>query len=492
MTRSIGLRDLFAGIQHVHMGEDALITSIECDSRQVKPGSLFVCVVGTHQDGHIFAEQAVRAGAAALLVQRELPLDVPQIIVEDTRTVLALCAAKFYDYPAKKMRMVGVTGTNGKTTTTYMLKSVAEQAGLKVGLIGTITNLIGDKVLPASHTTPDAAELHRLLAQMAEEGVDLCVMEVSSHSLDQKRVYGIEYDAAVFTNLTQDHLDYHKTFENYLQAKRILFTQAKHAVLNCDDEHWSKLVEGLSCGKTTFGVRENADIYAKNIDITPAGVAFDLYLPTGQGKEKNARHVKLNISGLFSVFNAMGTAGAALVLGFTPDQIAAGLQKVTSVSGRLEKLPVPNREYSVLLDYAHTPDALENVLKTVRTFTKNRLIVLFGCGGDRDRAKRPIMGEVAGRYADFCIITSDNPRSEDPMAIMKAIEEGVTRSGCEYVMIESRYKAIKKSLEMGQPGDVIVLAGKGHETYQEINGVKNHFDEKEIVAEIAAALPDEH
>lgn len=490
MTRSLSLSELFAGINHIHKGEDAEITSIECDSRQVGPGCLFVCVVGTFQDGHVYAEQAVRAGAAALLVERELLLNIPQIIVEDTRTVLALCAAKFYDYPAKKMRMVGVTGTNGKTTTTYMLKSVAEQAGLKVGLIGTITNLIGDKVLPAAHTTPDAAELHRLLREMLDEGVELCVMEVSSHSLDQRRVYGIEYDAAVFTNLTQDHLDYHKTFENYLLAKRVLFTQAKHAVLNCDDEYWTRLVEGLPCGRTTFGVRENADIYAKNIDITPAGVAFDLYLPAEKGKE--SRHVKLNISGLFSVFNAMGTAGAALVLGFTPDEIAAGLQKVTSVSGRLEKLPVPNREYSVMLDYAHTPDALENVLKTVRGFTKNRLIVLFGCGGDRDRAKRPIMGEVAGRYADFCIITSDNPRSEDPIDIMRSIEEGVSRSGCEYAMIESRYEAIKKSLEMGAAGDVIVLAGKGHETYQEINGIKNHFDEKEIVAEIAAKLPDEH
>ncbi len=294
-------------------------------------------------------------------------------------------------------------------------------------------------------------------------------MEVSSHSLDQRRVYGIEYDAAVFTNLTQDHLDYHKTFENYLLAKRVLFTQSKHAVLNCDDEYWTRLVEDLPCGKTTFGVRENADIYAKNIDITPAGVAFDMYLPAEKGKE--ARHVKLNISGLFSVFNAMGTAGAALVLGFTPDEIAAGLQKVTSVSGRLEKLPVPNREYSVMLDYAHTPDALENVLKTVRGFTKKRLIVLFGWG-DRDRAKRPIMGEVAGRYADFCIITSDNPRSEDPEDIMRSIEEGVSRSGCEYAMIESRHEAIKKSPEMGAAGDVIVLAGKGHETYQEINGIK--------------------
>jgi len=489
MIRTLSLSELFAGIPHTRKGGDAEISSIECDSRQVGKGCLFVCVVGTFQDGHVYAEQAVRMGASALLVERELPLDVPQIIVEDTRTVLALCAAKFYGYPAKKMRMVGVTGTNGKTTTTYMLKSVAEQAGLKVGLIGTITNLIGDKIIPAAHTTPDAAELHRLLRRMADEGVQLCVMEVSSHSLDQRRVYGIEYDAAVFTNLTQDHLDYHKTFENYLAAKRILFTQAKFAVLNCDDPHWTELVEGLDCGRMTFGIREKADIYAKNIDITPAGVAFDIYLPSPEGKE--ARHIKLNISGLFSVFNAMGTAGAALALGFTPDEIAAGLQKVTSVSGRLEKLPVPNREYSVLLDYAHTPDALENVLKTVRGFTKNRLIVLFGCGGDRDRAKRPIMGEVAGRYSDLCIITSDNPRSEDPIDIMRAIEEGVSRSGCEYMMIEPRYEAIKKALLIGRPGDVIVLAGKGHETYQEINGIKNHFDEKEIVAELAAKLPDE-
>jgi len=491
MNIKMDLGELFSGIEHIREGGTAEITSIECDSRNVTPGSLFVCVVGTFQDGHVYAEAAVKAGASALLVQRKLDLPVPQVIVPDSRKALALAAAKFYDYPARKMKMVGVTGTNGKTTTTYMVKAIAEQAGMKVGLIGTITNLIGDEVVPANHTTPDASELHRILARMAEAGVELCVMEVSSHSLDQHRVYGIEYDVSVFTNLTQDHLDYHKTFESYMDAKRILFRQSGQAVLNCDDNHWEQLFAGTTCERTTFGIRENADIFAKNIDITPAGVSFDMALPTvvNGAPVRDVRRLHLNISGLFTVYNAMGTAGAMLRLGFSPEHIQKGLESVRSVSGRLEKLPVPNREYAVLLDYAHTPDALENILKTVRSFTGNRIIALFGCGGDRDRAKRPIMGEIAGRYSDYCIITSDNPRSEDPTAIMKAIEEGVAKSGCEYRMIESRREAIWQALLMGEPGDVIVLAGKGHETYQEINGVKSHFDEKEIVAELAAMLP---
>ena len=481
------ISELFQNTSCRLIGDDCEITSIQCDSRRVEPGCLFVCVVGTFQDGHQYAEKAAQAGAAALLVQRELPIDLPQVIVPDTRIAMAEAAAMLYDHPAAKMRMVGVTGTNGKTTTTYMLKAIAEKAGYKVGLIGTITNLIGDKVLPAVHTTPDAADLQRLLGQMVEEGVDLCVMEVSSHSLDQHRVHGIVYDVGIFTNLTQDHLDYHKTFENYLAAKKKLFQQSKFAVVNTDDAYCSRILEGLPCGHYTFGVCENADLFAKNIDIAPAGAAFDMHLP---GREEPL-HIKLNISGLFSVFNAMGTAGAALALGFPPEKIKEGLESLTSVSGRLEKLPVPNRDYAVLLDYAHTPDALENILKTVRSFTKNRIITLFGCGGDRDRAKRPIMGEVAGRYSDYCIVTSDNPRSEEPLSIMQAIEEGVSRSGCEYIMIENRKEAIRYALSMGKAGDVIVLAGKGHETYQEINGIKNHFDEKEIVAELIRELPDQ-
>ncbi len=478
------LHELFSDIPCSIVGGDAEVTAIECDSRNVGPGCLFACVVGTFQDGHQYAAAAAEQGASALLVERELPIGLPQVVVEDSRKALALAASAFYGHPSKKMRMVGVTGTNGKTTTTYMLKAVAERAGYKVGLIGTIRNLIGETVIPANHTTPDAAELHRILRRMADEGVEVCIMEVSSHSLVQHRVYGIDYDVAVFTNLTQDHLDYHKTFDNYLAAKRILFLQAKKAVVNCDDPHWKKLLEGTSCELLTFAVRENSDIYAKNIDITPAGAAFDMHLP---GTEE-MQHIKLRISGLFSVFNAMGTAGAAMELGISPDCIKAGLESVTSVSGRIEALPVPGREFSVILDYAHTPDALENILKTVRCFTANRLIVLFGCGGDRDRAKRPIMGEVAGRYSDFCIVTSDNPRSEEPRSIMLAIEEGVKRSGCDYIMIENRREAIQAALKMGQKGDVIVLAGKGHETYQEINGVKNHFDEKEIVAELVKQL----
>ena len=444
----------------------------------MKNGDVFCCIVGTFADGHKYAQQAVDAGAAALVVERKLDIDVPQILVEDTRIAMAEMAAAYYGYPSREMQMIGVTGTNGKTSTTYMLKAIAERMGKKVGLIGTIRNMIGDIIIDTERTTPESVDLQRILRQMKDEKVDVVIMEVSSHSLDQKRVHGIEYDVGEFTNLTQDHLDYHKTFENYFNAKKLLFKQSRMAVINKDDPYANRMMEGLDIPVMTFGIREKADVTASEIDITTRGVQFDF-------NYKNiTSRFNVPIPGLFSVFNAIGAATVALSLGWNLDSIKYGLEHMMSVSGRLEPLPTGKNEFTVLLDYAHTPDALENVLKTVKGFATGRIVTLFGCGGDRDHAKRPILGEIAGRFSDFAIVTSDNPRTENPMDIINSIVEGVKKSGCEYVVIENRREAIEYALKNARKNDVIILAGKGHENYQEINGGKHHFDEKEIVAEI--------
>ena len=472
------LSELAKPTEHKLLGQDVEVGELQYNSRKVKAGDVFCCIVGTFADGHAYAAQAVEQGAAALVVERELPLAVPQVLVPNTRIAMAEMAAGYYGYPAKDMTIIGITGTNGKTSTTYMLKAIAERMGKKVGLIGTIRNMIGDFIIDTERTTPESVDLQRIFRQMKDEQVDVVIMEVSSHSLDQKRVHGIQFQVGEFTNLTQDHLDYHKTFANYLAAKKQLFYQSDKAVVNIDDSHAQELLAGLDLPVMTFGIREQADITASEIDITTRGVQFDLHY------RNITSRMNIPIPGLFSVFNAMGAAGVALSLGWSLDSIKSGLENMVSVSGRLEPLPTGKHAFTVLLDYAHTPDALENVLKTVRGFAAGRVVTLFGCGGDRDHAKRPIMGEVAGRYSDFLIVTSDNPRSEDPMAIIRDIEEGVKKSGCEHVIIENRREAIRYALEHAQKNDVIILAGKGHENYQEINGGKHHFDEKEIVAEL--------
>ena len=466
------------GYKLINCGEDLDITRIEYDSRRVRPGCIFSCVVGTFMDGHKFAESAVNNGAAVLICERELPLPVPQIIAKNSRRAMAELAMKLYDYPAKKLRIIGVTGTNGKTTTTYMIKAIAEKCGLKVGLIGTIRNIIGDRVISTQRTTPESTELQEILHMMLEENVDLVVMEVSSHSLDQERVYGLEFEVGGFTNLTQDHLDYHKTFENYLAAKKKLFERSKFAVVNADDEHSKALLEGLDVPRMTYGVREPADIYANDIEICVRDVEFDMTTPEG------AIHVTVPIPGLFNVFNAMLAVGISIRLGFPLDKIQEGLASVAGVSGRMESLDTTGFPFSVILDFAHTPDGLINLLTSVREFAKGRVISVFGCGGDRDHAKRPIMGEAAGRYSDFCVVTSDNPRTEDPMSIIESVLEGVNKTAVEYKVIENRREAIRYALTHARKNDVVVLAGKGHETYQEINNVKYPFDEKVVVAEL--------
>ena len=467
------------GFKLVNGGENVDIARIEYDSRRVKPGAAFSCVVGTFKDGHDFAEGAYKNGASALIVERELPFPVPQVIAPNSRRAMAILAAKLYGYPAKELRVIGVTGTNGKTTTTYLVKTIAEKCGLKVGLIGTIRNIIGDRVISTQRTTPESTELQEILRMMADEHVDLVVMEVSSHSLDQERVYGIEFEIGGFTNLTQDHLDYHKTFENYLAAKKKLFERSAFAVVNADDPWSKRLLEGLDdLPRMTYAVREPADIYANGIEICDRDVEFEMTTPAGK------THVTVPIPGLFNVFNAMLAAGICVRLGFPIEKIAEGLADVSGVTGRMEALPTDGFPFSVILDFAHTPDGLINLLTSVREFAKGRVISVFGCGGDRDHAKRPIMGEAAGRYSDFCVVTSDNPRTEDPMSIIGNVLDGVNKTAVEYVVIQNRREAIKYALTHAKKDDVVVLAGKGHETYQEINGVKYPFDEKVVVQEL--------
>lgn len=461
------------------VGGDCDIKRIEYDSRKLTGGELFCCIRGTFKDGHEFAESAVASGAAALLVEHKLPLPVPQIIVRNSRCAMAELAIKFYDNPIDGIPVIGITGTNGKTTTTYMIKAIAEKAGLKVGLIGTIRNLIGDRIIPTDRTTPESVELQRVFRLMRDEGVQLIVMEVSSHALDQDRVHGIEYLIGGFTNLTQDHLDYHKDFVNYLEAKKIMFTRSKFAIMNADDSHSAEMLRGLDIPRMSYGIRcHDADIRAVDIEIRARNIEFEMLTPIGN------KHIVVSISGLFNVFNAMLAAAVCMKLGIDLDTIAEGLNSVKGVSGRMESLPTDGFDFSVILDFAHTPDGLSNLLSAVQGFAKGRVIAVFGCGGDRDNSKRPIMGATAARLADFCVVTSDNPRTEDPMRIINMVLEGIRSESAEYVVIENRREAIRYALSIAKKDDVVVLAGKGHENYQEINGIKHPFDEKVIVAEI--------
>ncbi len=472
------LSSIAADIKLPVTGGDAEITSVEYDSRKVREGSLFCCMKGLVSDGHNFAAQAVDKGAAALLVEHLLPLDVPQIVAPDGRVAMAHAAAAFYGHPEREMIMLGVTGTNGKTSTTYMVKSIAETAGKKVGLIGTIHNLIGDEMFETGRTTPESVDLFALLRRMADEGVDLVIMEVSSHALVQDRVAGIPFRVGLFTNLTQDHLDYHKTFDAYLEAKKLLFRQSDLAIINIDDAYAERMMDGLTLPIKTMGIQHRADYTAINIDIRTDGVRFHLRTPNGEGP------VRMHISGLFSVYNAMGAAAITQSIGISFADILKGLESLSGVAGRLQSVNTNGRPFAVYVDYAHTPDALENVLTSVHAFAKARIVSLFGCGGDRDRTKRPLMGEIGGRHSDFVVVTSDNPRTENPDDIVKAVELGVQKSGTPYVSIVNRKEAIAYALSILEPDDILVIAGKGHENYQEINGVKHHFDDREIVEEL--------
>lgn len=462
---------------------EAEVTGLVCDSRKVKKGDLYFCLPGLRVDGHNFAKAAADAGAAALVVERKLPVDLPQVLVEDARGAMSYMAQCFYGYPAREMHGVGITGTKGKTTTSFLVRAIARHAGHKVGLMGTVCTYIGEEEEPASLTTPDPIDVQSLLRRMKDAGCDFYVMEVSAHALDLRKLVGMKFDQGIFTNFSQDHLDYFGTMETYRRAKEKFFDPfyIGHAVVNADDEAGKYMLGRVPA--TTYGVSVPADAYANEIEILESGVSYrlhwkDVVLP-----------LHLHISGIFNVYNSMAAAVACLEMGISPEDVKAGLESVTVVPGRIEPLPT-HTPYRVILDYAHSPASLESILKTIRQFTCGRLICVFGCGGGRDKEKRPIMGEISGRLADFSVLTSDNPRLEDPMDILRAIEEGIKRTTGPYVVIENRREAIRYAMQMGQPGDVIVLAGKGHETYQDIGGQKHPFDEKVVVREILAEMDE--
>ena len=454
------------------------ITGISYDSRKTQPGDLFVAIKGFEADGHRFIPKAMANGAAAVLCE-DAPTDgTPYIKVKDCRYALAIASRDFYGNPAARMKLVGFTGTSGKTSSTHIMKHVLEHAlGAKVGLIGTNGNMIGDTLLHTEHTTPESLELHKLFRQMAEEGCTHVVMEVSSHSLALERVAGIDFDVAVFTNLSQDHLDLHGTMEEYAAAKKKIFSQCKTGCVNVDDERGAYMMEGTACPMLRYSVQDQAaELRAEKVRLSAAGVSF-----TAITGEKSAP-VELPIPGMFSVYNALSVLAACLSLGMSLEDAAAGISSARGVKGRMEPVPTDG-DYSVIIDYSHKPDALEKALKALRPVTRGRLTVLFGCGGDRDRLKRPIMGEIAAKYADFVIVTSDNPRTEDAMEIIREILPGVEKGNTPYKMICDRPEAIRWAIDKAGPGDVILLAGKGHEDYQIIGHEKHHMDEREIVAD---------
>lgn len=472
------LRDLLAGVPLV--GEkpdlDMEISSISYDSRTLTPGALFVAMPGDKIDGHRYIQAALDRGAAAVLCQIPPDGPGPWLVTEDSRLALALVSANWFGRPGDGMTLIAVTGTNGKTTTTSLIKEMLEGAlGAKVGLVGTNRNMVGQRSLPARRTTPESYELQALLRQMADEGCAYVVMEVSSHALVQHRTAGLTFDVGVFTNLTQDHLDYHRTMEEYRQAKGILFTRCRRAVLNLDDEAGRWYLERLPCPGFTYSEnRAQADLTARNIRLFPSHVEFEA-VTLG-----HISRVHLPIPGGFSIYNALAALSAGLCLELDLDELTAALRSVHGVKGRVEIVPVP-RAYTVIIDYAHSPNALENILMTARDFTAGRLICLFGCGGDRDRTKRPIMGSIVQELADVAVVTSDNPRTEDPEAIIAEILSGMEPDRAHIHVEPDRAEAIGWALSQGQPGDVIVLAGKGHETYQEVQGVRYPMDEREIV-----------
>lgn len=453
------------------------VNNVCMDSRKVGKGDMFICIPGNVVDGHIFASEAVEKGASVIVCERspECELDAVIIVVEDARKSMALIASNFYGNPASELKLIGVTGTNGKTTTTYLVKSILEGVGKKTGLIGTNQNLAGDEVLPASHTTPDCLEFHSLLRKMKDCGCEYVVMEVSSHALCMHRVYGCRFEAAGFTNLTPEHIDYHKSMESYFEAKKMLFDICRCGVVNFDDEYGKKLIELYPGTLSGFSVKESSWLTVGEVKLLSDSVRFTI---NHDGAEYE---FSLAIPGEFSVYNAALAVGLCLRIGVGIDECHRGIASAKGVCGRIEVVPV-NKDYTVIIDYAHTPDGLLNILKAVRGFCRGRLILLFGCGGDRDKTKRPVMGEIAVKSADFCIITSDNPRTESPRGIIDDIIKGIPLGcGDKYVVIENRFDAIKHSLSVAKKDDVVLLAGKGHENYQILKDKTIDFDEHEIV-----------
>ena len=483
------LKKILNGIENYKSRGDIEIDvlSVEDNSKNVKPGSLFVAIKGFEFDGHDFIEEAILNGARAIIIdinadikKLKLTSDVTIIIVENSRIALAIVACNFYGNSSKKFTVIGVTGTKGKTTTTYMIKSILEKMGKKVGLIGTISNYIGDKCLgESSRTTPGSVELQKTFYNMAKAKVDYVVMEVSSQSLKYDRVLGTYFDIGVFTNFYKDHISLkeHTDMEDYFKSKEKLFLMCKKGFVNADDFKASRLIkESPKCEIKTYGIANECNLLAKDVTVTNLAVDFKVKID-----DKNER-IKVNIPGRFSVYNSLAAISVCVSLGATAEQIKEAMETI-EVPGRSEMIS-NDKELPIMIDYAHTPESLENILQAVKTYTKGRVICVFGCGGDRDKGKRPLMGEVSGRVADYSIITSDNSRSEKPESIISEIENGIKKTNGKYEIVVDRKKAIEKAIKMMNKNDIVVLAGKGHEKYQEINKEKIEFDEREIVKNI--------
>lgn len=474
------LKELLKDIEVVELtaSPDAEIGGISYDSRKTKPNDAFVAIAGFEFDGHAYIPSAAKNGASVIICERKPQIDIPYVMVKDCRYALAILSRNFFGDPASEMTVIGITGTNGKTTTTYLLKHLLEaKLDAKVGLVGTNGNMIGDEFIHTERTTPESYELQRLFRKMADAGCTHVVMEVSSHSLVLHRVAGIHFAVGAFTNLTQDHLDFHHTMEEYAKAKAKLFTMCDIGCINVDDAWHNVMLEHASCKLVTYSAEHNAaTLVAKDIRLSASGVKFCAVT------ENALSHVKLAIPGKFSVYNALGVIAIGLALGISLDDCADAIGSAKGVKGRMEVVPTDG-DYTIVIDYSHTPDALENALKALRTGEKGRLVVLFGCGGDRDRTKRPIMGAIAADNADFVIVTSDNPRTEDPQEIINEIVAGIKGRKNRYKVICDRVEAIKWAIDNHMPDDVILLAGKGHEDYQEVGHEKHHMDEREIVAE---------
>lgn len=478
------LANLFK-VKEIQGNMDIEINGLQMDSRKVEKGNLFICVPaikGFLEDRHLFAQAAVKNGAVALIVERDVDVDIPKIFVKDARQAMAVIASHFYNYPSHEMKLIGITGTNGKTTTSYIIEKIFADFGLNTGLMGNNGIKINGAMFPTDINTQEPPILQQNLRKMRNTNAEYCVMEVSSQGLDMNRVIGCNFRTAIFTNLTQDHLDYHGTFVEYRNTKGLLFSRLgnsfdykdkKYAVLNADDPSFEYFRKVTSAEVITYGINNRSDVSAKNITMTSTGIRFLL------SSFKGEIDIDLKLVGRFNIYNALAGITAALIEEIPLQQIKSSLSKLTSINGRMEIVD-EGQDFLVLVDYAHTPDALENVLKTSKEFAKGKVITVFGCGGDRDKAKRPIMGEIASRYSDVVFVTSDNPRSEDAIGIMIDIERGIEKSSVQHELLVSREEAITKAINEATSNDVVIIAGKGHETYQTLKDVTIHFDDKEI------------
>ena len=481
------IKELLGNIEYKHLQGDINreITAVVYDSRKIVDGCLFICIKGANFNGHDYASEACEKKAACVVVCEDVTIpknaDATIIRVEDTRYAMAFISAAWFGNPADKLKVIGITGTKGKTTTTYLVKSILEQTGRKVGLIGTIETIIGKECIPANNTTPESYILQETFAKMVDAGLDSVVMEVSSQGLMLHRTQGFVFDLGIFTNLEPDHIgpNEHDSFENYMECKGLLFKQCKVGIVNCDDKHYKEVIKDHTCEILTYGLVSDADYKAENMNLVREnghiGVAFDV-------SGKTAMKVEIPTPGRFSVYNALTAIAICDQFGANQEAVSNALMQA-KVKGRIELVKVSN-DFTLMIDYAHNAMALESLLGTLKEYEPNRLVSVFGCGGNRSKIRRYEMGEVSGRLADFTIITSDNPRFEEPAEIMKDIETGMKKTDGEYIKIEDRKEAIRYAILNGQPGDIIVLAGKGHEDYQEIKGVKYPMDERVLIQEI--------